>query len=81
MYIVTEIQTNANGQVAVVEPYVTESKDAAENKYHTILAYAAQSTLPKHAAIMYSEEGFTLKSECYKHEPQPQEEQTEEPAE
>ena len=80
MYIVTEIQTNANGQVAVVEPYVTESKDAAENKYHTILAYAAQSTLPKHAAIMYSEEGFTLKSECYKHEPQPVE-PTEEPAE
>lgn len=66
-YIVVEIQTNSEGQVAtLVNSYST--KDAAEAQYHTVLAAAAASAVAKHAAIMFSEEGFPLRNECYTHE-------------
>ena len=67
MYIVFEIQTNANGTVGtLVNTY--EDRNQAESKYHQVLEYAAVSALPKHACTLMSEEGFELKSECYKHE-------------
>ena len=66
-YIVVEIQTAANGTVAtIVNDYA--DRNAAEARFHTILAAAAASTLAKHAAIMFSEEGFPLRNECYTHE-------------
>ena len=65
-YIVVEIQTSANGAVAtIVNDYDTQN--AAEARFHTILAAAATSSLAKHAAIMFSEEGFPLRNECYNH--------------
>ena len=66
-YIVVELQTAANGTVGNI---VTAFDDLnlAEAKYHTILAAAASSNLSKHAAIMFSEEGFPIKNECYTHE-------------
>ncbi len=66
-YIVVELQTAANGTVGNI---VTSFDDInlAEAKYHTILAAAAASNLAKHAAIMFSEEGFPIKNECYTHE-------------
>ena len=65
-YIVVEIQTSANGTVAtIVNDYDTQN--AAEARFHTILAAAATSSLAKHAAIMFSEEGFPLRNECYNH--------------
>lgn len=66
-YIVVELQTAANGTVGNI---VTDFDDLnlAEAKYHTILAAAAASNLAKHAAIMFTEEGFPLKNECYIHE-------------
>lgn len=64
MFIVIEIQTSE--QVAtIVNSY--ESRDEAESKYHQILMYAAQSTLPKHGAVMLTEEGMLIKRECYEH--------------
>ena len=72
MYIVIEIQTGE--QVAtLVNAYA--DRNAAENKYHTILAAAAVSEVPKHGAVMLTDEGVRLKSECYIHE---QEESAEE---
>lgn len=68
-YIVIEIQKNANGQVGnIVTAY--EDKAAAENKYHTILAAAAISSIPIHSAVMVNEQGFPLHFESYKHEVQ-----------
>lgn len=40
----------------------------AEEKFHQILAVAARSETASHAAIMFSQEGFPLRNECYKHE-------------
>lgn len=72
MFIVIEIQTST--QVAtIVNAY--EDRNTAEQKYHQILAAAAVSTVPKHGAVMLTDEGVRLKGECYIHE---QEEPTEE---
>ena len=67
--IVTEIQKFADGGMSTPS-YAYDSQQSAEAKYHAILAGAAVSALPVHAAIMFSEEGFPLKHECYKHEMQ-----------
>ena len=67
--IVTEIQKFESGAMSTPS-YAFDSQQAAEAKYHSILAGAAVSALPVHAAIMFSEEGFPLKHECYKHETQ-----------
>ena len=65
-YIVVELQTAANGTVGnIVTDF--DDRNLAEAKYHTILAAAAVSNLAKHAAIMFSEEGFPLRNECYNH--------------
>ena len=71
--IVTEIQKFADGGMSTPS-YAFDSQQSAEAKYHAILAGAAVSALPVHAAIMFSEEGFPLRHECYKHEPQESEE-------
>ena len=65
--IVTEIQKFANGQMSTPS-YAYDDQISAEAKYHSILAGAATSTLPVHACIMFNEEGYALKNECYKHE-------------
>lgn len=52
----------------------------AESKYYEVLAAAAISNLPSHAAILFSSEGFPIMHQCYKHEvaPEPEETPTEE---
>ena len=65
MYIVIEIQTSE--QVAtIVNAY--EDRNEAEQKYHMILSAAAVSQVPKHGAVMLTDEGVRLKGECYIHE-------------
>ena len=43
------------------------ARQKAEAKFHEILAAAATSNTARHAAIMFSEEGFPLRNECYHH--------------
>lgn len=71
MYIVIEIQTT--DKVATLTTSY-EDRNQAEAKYHAVLSAAAVSAVPKHAAVMLTEEGTRLKSECYIHEqPEPEE--------
>ena len=65
MFIVMEIQ-KGNTTSTLVNTY--ETRNEAENKYHTVLAYAAVSALPKHSAVMLTEEGDYIKHECFEHE-------------
>ena len=66
MYIVIELQKNAEGAVSnIVTAF--ENLAEAESKYYTILAAAAISKVPVHSAIIVSEEGFPVKHQCYKH--------------
>lgn len=83
-YLVTEIQkTMVNDQVSVAQiTTVHSTRSDAENKYHTVLAYAAISGLLSHSATMLDEKGYYVKSECYVNnppEPEPEPEPTPEP--
>lgn len=74
MYIVLETQTYTNGTVGtLIETF--SDKNAAESKYHTVLAAAAISQLPKHCAFMLDDSARLIKSEVYFHEvlPEPEE--------
>lgn len=65
MFIVMEIQKDVTAATLVS---THDTRNEAENKYHTVLAYAAVSSLPKHSAVMLTEEGEYIKSECFEHE-------------
>lgn len=66
MYIVMEIQTNSDGTVGtLVNSYA--DRDHAESSYHTILAAAALSSLPCHAAVLLTEQGLILANGYYEH--------------
>ncbi len=66
MYIVIEIQTNADGTVGTI---ITQwnNLQQAESKFHNILAYAAASELPVHAAALLTNDGLLLRNESYTH--------------
>ena len=66
-YIVIELQKNAEGVLTTpVNTYNTLAE--AENKYYTILAYAAVSKVPVHSASILTEEGSPVMNKYYKHE-------------
>jgi len=44
------------------------ARQKSESKFHEVLSVAATSDTESHAAIMFSQEGFPLRNECYKHE-------------
>ena len=72
MYIVIEIQTNPNGTVGnIVNAYAT--KDLAFQKFHTILAAAAVSSLPVHAAVILDNKGLQIAAQAFEHEVTPNE--------
>jgi len=71
-YYVIEIQQYANGEYGhLVHFAYDEDPDKArlkgESKYHEVLAAAAVSELPSHAAILMTAEGFPIYHQCYKH--------------
>lgn len=65
MFIVMEIQKGESVST-IVNTY--ETRNGAEQKYHTVLAYAAVSEIPKHSAVLMNEDGTGIKSECFEHE-------------
>ena len=67
-YIVMELQTGT-ATATLVNQY--GDRAAAESAFHGILASAAVSSVPVHAAVLMTEEGFVLRKECYKHTPAP----------
>ena len=75
-YIVQEIQTTA-GATALVTPNVYTDRNQAEAKFHQILAAAAASQVEEHAAIMYTNDGRMVRTECYRHPVAPAEPEVE----
>lgn len=69
MYIVFEIQANKDGTVGVI-PTKYESKEEAIQKYYQILSFAVVSDVPKHSAMIITDDAMVFKSECYIHEEQ-----------
>lgn len=69
MYAVVELQkTNDSTLLHLINSYQTINE--AYNKYHTILAAAAISTVPLHSAVILSETGDVLSTEHFVHEEQ-----------
>ena len=67
MYAVLEQQKNKNGQLAhLINSY--ETLNQAYQKYHTILASAAISNLPTHAALIISDQGQVIACDCFRNE-------------
>lgn len=74
-YLVIEIQKSNNGQVSQIVTSHAERAEA-EQKYHTVLAYASVSTCDVHSAVMLTDEGDMIKKETYYHgQPEPEEEE------
>lgn len=65
-YVVIEMQTDAEGTVVSLTDSF-DNLDAAYNKYYTILAYAAISTLPRHAASLLTNDGLLYESKSFDH--------------
>ena len=66
-YIVIELQTSSQGQSSnIVTAY--DSLAQAESKYHTILAAAAVSSVPHHAAVILDHTGMQLAQRCFEHD-------------
>lgn len=61
-----EIQLFEDGKMST-PCYAYDDRNSAEAKYHSILSGASVSKLPKHSAVMLTEEGYYIKSECYEH--------------
>lgn len=66
MYIAVEIKEKIDGTVEVSN-YKKETRDLAEQAFHSIMAAAAVSSHPVHSGLILNTEGQTLKKECYKH--------------
>lgn len=66
-YIVIELQTMKDGSVANLVTQHTTLPEA-ESKYHSVLAAAAVSDLPMHAAALMTNGGMTLENRCYERE-------------
>ena len=65
-YIVLEIQTNANGAIGtLVTAYADQMQ--AESAYHSVLASAALSALPRHAAALLTSDGSLQAAQSYEH--------------
>lgn len=65
-YLVIEIQTNGEGTVGnIVSTY--SDRNLAMQKYHTILAAAAVSSLASHAAVILTQEGQLLARDLFRH--------------
>ena len=65
MFLVMEIQKSSSVSNLV---YLYETRNEAENKYHTILASAAVGNVPRHSAVLLTDEGEYVKHECFVHE-------------
>lgn len=66
-YVVIELQTNSDGTVGTLTNAYT-NRSQAEQAYHTILAAAAVSSLPVHAAVMLQNDGLLVHQDAYEHE-------------
>lgn len=65
-YIVIELQTNTDGTVGNLV-YAYTDRYQAEQKYHLVLAAAAVSALPVHAAVLLTGDGRLVASMAYRH--------------
>lgn len=74
-FVVTELQTMADGAsggfiwtFSDLSKTEEENRADAEAKYHSVLAVAAKSNLPCHAAVLMRNDGAVLNKQAYTRE-------------
>lgn len=77
MYLVLEIQTSTPDPVTKVSTVTTQinnfqNEADAQSNYHTVLASAATSQLPYHAAMLIRNDGLVIEKRCFEHYQEPQ---------
>lgn len=65
-YLIIEIQTSADGNVATI---VTEKDNLNEafSVFYSVLSAAAVSSVPLHAAVLMTNNGAAIKREVFDH--------------
>ena len=76
IYLVTDFRTvpdsATGGYACLTNTTQHQTRNGAEERYHTALAAAARNTqYPLMSAIMMTNDGFVLASQAYEHEVQP----------
>ena len=77
IYLVSDMRTvpdpATGGYACLTNTTQHQTRNGAEERYHTALATAARSTqYPLMSAVMMTNDGFVLASQSYKHDVQPQ---------
>ena len=77
IYLVTDFRTvpdsATGGYACLTNTTQHQSRNGAEERYHTALATAARSTqYPLMSAVMMTNDGFVLASQSYEHDVQPE---------
>lgn len=75
MYVIIEMQTDVNGNTAVLPVTVRSDLNEAKSVYHMILASAAISNVAYHTATILYHNGNQIESECFEHLPEPETEE------
>lgn len=60
MFYIIEIQKSNAGTVALVPPVAKETRDTAEQAYHTALAAAAVSSVDCHTVLLINDIGESV---------------------
>lgn len=63
-YLIIELQTNTDGTVGTLITQ-KDTLNEAQSTYYSILAAAALSALPVHAAVLMTNEGITLEFKAF----------------
>lgn len=63
-YLIIELQTNTDGTVGTIITQ-KDTLNEAQSTYYSILAAAALSALPVHAAVLMTNEGITLEFKAF----------------
>ena len=66
MYIVIELQTDANDQTSTITQNYTDRNEAM-SRFHQILSFAALSNVRHHSVVILNERGDMERSEHYEH--------------
>ena len=77
IYLVSDMRTvpdsATGGYACLTNTTQHQTRNGAEERYHTALATAARYTqYPLMSAVMFTNDGFVLASQSYKHDVQPQ---------
>ena len=77
IYLVSDMRTvpdsATGGYACITNTTQHQTRNGAEERYHTALAAAARNTqYPLMSAIMMTNDGFVIASQSYEHEVQPE---------